>query len=72
MLGTPVRDHSGTIEQEEQEGEADGDNGTGGKCIKLEMERVDKEGPERVTIIRLGFCLGKLEDSRGMMSDRIE
>ena len=53
MLGTPVRDHSGTIEQEEQEGEADGDNGTGEKCMKLEMERVDKEGPERVTIMRL-------------------
>ena len=66
MLGTPVRDHGGAIEQEEQEGEADGDNGTGEKCMKLEMERVDKEGPERVTIMRLerGFCLGKLEDRR--------
>ncbi len=61
MLGTPVRCHG---EQEEQEGEADGDNGTGEKCMKLEMERVDKEEPERVTIMRLerGFCLGKLED----------
>ena len=66
MLGTPVRDHGGAIEQEEQEEEADGDNGTGGKCMKLEMERVDKEGPERVIIMRLerGFCLGKLEDRR--------
>ena len=44
MLGTPVRCHGGTIEQEEQEGEADGENGTGEKCMKLEMERVDKEG----------------------------
>ena len=51
MLGTPVRDHGGAIEQEEQEGEADGDNGTGEKCMKLEMERVDREGPERVIII---------------------
>ena len=38
--------------------EADGDNGTGEKCMKLEMERVDKEGPERVIIMRLerGFA----------------
>jgi hypothetical protein len=66
VLGTPVKDHGGVIEQEEQEAEADGDNGTGEKCMKLEMERVDKEGPERVTIMRLerGFCLGKLEDRR--------
>ena len=28
------------------------------------MEREDKEGPDRVPIVRLerGFCLGKLED----------
>ena len=66
MFGTPVRDHGGAIEQEEQEGEADGDNGTGEKCMKLEIGRVDKEGPERVTLMRLerGFCLGKLEDRR--------
>ncbi len=58
MLGMPVRDHGGAIEQEEQEVEADGDNGTGEKCMKLEMERVDKEGPERVTLMRLerGFA----------------
>jgi hypothetical protein len=27
-----------TIEKAEHEGEADGDNGTGEKCMKLEME----------------------------------
>ena len=67
MLGTPVRDYGGAIEQEEQEVEADGDNGTGEKCMKLEMERVNKEGPERVvTLMRLerGFRLGKLDDRR--------
>ena len=31
MLGTPVRYLGGAIEQEEQEREADGDNGTGEK-----------------------------------------
>ena len=32
--------------------------------MKLEMERVDREGPERVIIMRLerGSGLGKLED----------
>jgi hypothetical protein len=67
VLWTPVRDYTGAIEQEEQEGEADGDNGTGEKCMKLEMERVNKEGPERVvTLMRLerGFRLGKLDDRR--------
>ena len=43
MFGTPVRDHGGAIGQEEQEEEADGDNGTGKKCMKLEMGRVDKD-----------------------------
>ena len=47
--GTLVGDYGRTIEQEEQEGEADGDNNTGEKCMKLEMERVD-EGPVRVII----------------------
>ena len=61
----PVRYHGGAIEQEEQEGEADGDDGTGEKkCMKLEMERVDREGPERVIIMRLerDSGLGKLEE----------
>ena len=38
VLGTPVRDHAGAIEQEEQEGEADGDNGAGERCIKWEID----------------------------------
>jgi hypothetical protein len=66
VLGTPSRDHGEAIEQEEQEGRADGDNGVGEACINwISMEREDKEGPgRRVTIVRLerGFCLGKLED----------
>ena len=38
VLGTPVRDHAGAIEQEEQEEKAGGDNGTGEKCIKWEID----------------------------------
>ena len=38
VLGTPVRDHAGAIEQEEQKGEADGDNGAGEKCIEWEID----------------------------------
>ncbi len=38
MLGTPVRDHAGAIEQEEQEGKAGGDNGAEEKCIKWEID----------------------------------
>ena len=38
MLGTPVRDHAGAIEQEEQEGKAGGDNGAGERCIKWEID----------------------------------
>jgi hypothetical protein len=37
-LGTPVRDHGEAIEQEEQEGTADGDNGVGEECIKWEID----------------------------------
>ena len=37
VLGTPVRDHGEAIEQEEQEGKADGDNGVGEECIKWEI-----------------------------------
>ncbi len=37
-LGTPVRDHGEAIEQEEQEGKADGDNGVGEECIKWEID----------------------------------
>ncbi len=38
VLGTPVRDHGEAIEQEEQEGKADGDNGAGEECIKWEID----------------------------------
>ena len=39
VLGTPVRDYAGAIEQEEQEGKAGGDNnGAGEKCIKWEID----------------------------------
>jgi hypothetical protein len=38
VLGTPVRDNGEAIEQEEQEGKADGDNGAGEKCIKWEID----------------------------------
>ncbi len=38
VLGTPVRDHAGAIEREEQEGKAGGDNGAGEKCIKSEND----------------------------------
>ena len=38
VLGTPVRDHAEAIEQEEQEGKADGDNGAGEECIKWEID----------------------------------
>lgn len=38
MLGTPLRDHAGAIEQEEQEGKAGGDNGAGEECIKREID----------------------------------
>jgi len=38
VLGTPVRDHGEAIEQEEQEGKADGDNGVGEECIKWEID----------------------------------
>ena len=38
VLGTPVRDHGEAIEQEEQEGNADGDNGVGEECIKWEID----------------------------------
>ncbi len=34
----PVRDHAEAIEQEEQEGKADGDNGAGEECIKWEID----------------------------------
>ena len=38
VLGTPVGDHAGAIEQEEQEGKAGGDNGAGERCIKWEID----------------------------------
>ena len=38
VMGTPVRDHAEAIEQEEQEGKADGDNGAGEECIKWESD----------------------------------
>ena len=38
VLGTPVRGHGEAIEQEEQEGKADGDNGVGEECIKWEID----------------------------------
>ena len=42
------------------------DRGRGKKESGRSMEREDKEGPERVTIVRLerDFCVGKLEDRR--------
>ena len=43
-----MRDHAGAIEQEEQEGKADGDNGAGEKCIKWEID--GKRIPERVCV----------------------
>ena len=38
VLGTPVKDHAEAMEQEEQEGKADGDNGAGEECIKWEID----------------------------------
>ncbi len=44
MLGTPVRDHERTRVNEERGGEADKEDGTEGeKCMKLALERKEKE-----------------------------
>ena len=39
-----------SIEQEEKEGEADGEDNEGEKSMNLGMERVDREGTVRVVI----------------------
>ena len=56
VLGTPVRDHAGAIEQEEQEGKAGGDNGAGEKCIKWEIE-------EALGLILLGHVYSQMQVS---------
>ena len=63
VLGTPVRDHAESIEQEEQEGKADGDNGAGEECIKWEIDgkrrqRGTRESDNSATGTR--FLLGQV------------
>ena len=64
MLGTPVRDHAGAIEQEEQEGKTGGDNGAGEKCIKWEIdgERRQRRGTRKSDNSATGarFLLGQV------------
>jgi hypothetical protein len=63
VLGTPVRDHGEAIEQEEQEGKADGEDGVGEECIKWEIDgkrrqRGTRKSDNRATGTR--FLLGQV------------
>ena len=63
VLGTPVRDHAGAIEQEEQEGKAGGDNGAGEKCIKWENDGKRRQRGTRKSdnsAAGTGFLLGQV------------
>jgi hypothetical protein len=58
----PVRDHGEAIEQEEQEGKADGDNGAGEECIKWEIDGKRRQRGTRQSVCVCPLFLKKINN----------